>query len=188
MNIVINGKHVELTEALTSYVREKFSKLTNYFEHIIEIDVTLSVEQTKNKEDRQTVEVTIWANGAVLRACESSFDMYASVDLVLDKLERQIVKYKEKLKDIPRRTAHQKREREATHTVLSLSEKTSEANEPKIIRTKKFALKPMFADEAAMQLDLLGQDFVVFSNAQTNEVNVVYRRNDGNIGLIEPHF
>jgi len=188
MNIVINGRHVELTEALNNYVREKFSKLANYFEHIIEIDVTLSVEQAKNKEDRQTVDVTIWANGAVLRASESSFDMYASVDLVLDKLERQIVKYKEKLKDVPRRTAHQKREREATHTVLSLSEKFSDANEPKIIRTKKFALKPMFADEAAMQLELLGQDFVVFSNAQTSEVNVVYRRNDGNIGLIEPHF
>jgi len=188
MNIVINGKHVELTEALTSYVREKFSKLTTYFEHIIEIDVTLSVEQTKNKEDRQTVEVTIWANGAVLRACESSFDMYAGVDLVLDKLERQLIKYKEKIKDVPRRTAHQKREREATHSVLSLTEKSGIMNEPKIIRTKKFALKPMFADEAAMQLELLGQDFVVFSNAQTNEVNVVYRRNDGNIGLIEPHF
>lgn len=188
MNIVINGKHVELTEALTTYVREKFSKLSTYFEHIIETDVTLSVEQTKNKEDRQTVEVTIWASGAVLRACESSFDMYAAVDLVLDKLERQIVKYKEKLKSVPRREAHHKREREATHTIFTLTDKELDHNSPKVIRTKKFALKPMFSDEAAMQLELLGQDFVVFSNAQTNEVNVVYRRNDGNIGLIEPHF
>jgi len=188
MNIVINGKHVELTEALTSYVTEKFSKLTNYFEHIIEVDVTLSVEQTKNKEDRQVVEVTIWANGAVLRACESSFDMYAAIDMVLDKLERQLIKYKEKLKNIPRRTAHLKKEREATHKILSMTERDDSEENPKIMRSKKFALKPMFTDEAAMQLELLNQDFVVFSNAQTNEVNVVYRRNDGNIGLIEPHF
>jgi len=188
MNIVINGKHVELTEALTTYVREKFSKLSNYFEHIIEIDVTLSVEQAKNKEERQIVEVTIWANGAVLRASEASFDMYAAVDLVLDKLERQLVKYKEKIKDVPRREAHQKRDAEAVHKVLSMNDKEPGTDNPKIIRTKKFALKPMFTDEAAMQLDLLAQDFVVFANAQTDEVNVVYRRNDGNIGLIEPRF
>lgn len=188
MNIIINGKNIELTESLSNYVHEKFSKLSTYFEHILEIDVTLSVEPIKNKEERQIVEVTIWANGSVLRASESSPDMYASIDLVIDKLERQLIKYKEKLKDIPRRIAQKKREQEATHTIFTLNEKDTESNEPKIIRTKKFALKPMFPDEAAMQLELLGQDFVVFSNAQTNEVNVVYRRNDGNIGLIEPHF
>jgi putative sigma-54 modulation protein len=191
MNIVVNGKNIELTEALVNYAKEKFDKLNQYFDHILEIDVTLSVDKVRDKDKRQACDVTIWANGNVMRASEASEDLYASIDLVLNKLERQVKKYKEKLKDRPKRESA--KYAEATHKIINVPFEEHEAGhqteiqKPKIVRSKTFSMKPMFIEDAALQLQMLNQDFVVFSNAETNQVNVVYKRNDGHIGLIEPH-
>lgn len=191
MNIVVNGKNIDLTEGLVNYAKEKFQKLGQYFEHILEIDVTLSVDKVKSKEKRQVCDVTIWANGNVMRASEASEDLYASIDMVLDKLERQVKKFKEKLKDRPKRQSA--KQAEAVHKVINVPYEESagqvtEVQKPKIIRSRTFSMKPMFVEDAALQLEMLNQDFVVFANAETNQVNVVYKRNDGNIGLIEPHM
>lgn len=188
MNIVVSGKHVELTDALKQYAHEKFGKLQNYFENILHIAITLSVTQTKAKEEGQSCEVTLSASGIVLRAHETAQDLYAAIDLCVDKMERQIKKYNEKLKE---RVKHKGREVQATHSIISptvVSDDESQSRGPQIIRSKQFALKPMFVDEAAMQLNLLDQDFVVFHNAESDEVNVVYRMSDGNVGLIEPDY
>ena len=188
MNIVVSGKHVELTDSLKNYAQEKFEKLGQYFEHILRVEITLAVISAKDKEKRQKCEVTVSANGIVLRAEESAVDLYSAIDLCLDKMERQIKKYNEKMKN---RSRHKgiKKEYNITHSILSPTIVEDEKEEtPHIIKTKSFAMKPMFVDEAAMQLNIMNQDFVVFNNAETNEVNVVYRMNDGNVGLIEPSY
>lgn len=176
MNIIIRGKNIELTNALKEYVEKRISKLDKYFESLEEAQVTLNVEK-----DRHRIEVTIPINGMILRGEEETNDMYSSIDMVLDKLEKQIAKQKTKL---AKRVKNSK--------LLDLLPKQNngyaDEAEPKVLRTKRFAIKPMPIDEAIMQMNLLGHNFFVFSNAETEEVNVVYRRKDGNYGLIEPEF
>ncbi len=176
MRILVKGKNIAVTPALRQYVEKKLGKLPRYYEGLTEATVTLSVEK-----ERHIVEVTAPLNGGMLiRGEEETHDMYASIDLVVEKLERQIEKYKTKI-------ARQIK----NSSLLDLAapaEKKTPVEEPRLVRTKRFAMKPMSIDEAILQMNLLGHDFFVFCNADTEEVNVVYLRRDGNYGLIEPIF
>jgi len=179
MKIIFKGKHIEVTDAMRNYIEKRLSKIERHFDHILEVIVTLSVEKS-----RQIIEVTLQTNRALIRAEEETGDMYASIDKVADKLERQIKKYKEKYFQKP----HPGTEK----TGLTNKEIDTGDNESdkiaKIVKTKRFAIKPMSVEEAAMQMDLLGHNFFVFANDNTNKVNVLYKRKDGNFGLIEPEF
>ncbi|MBF0407288.1 MAG: ribosome-associated translation inhibitor RaiA [Candidatus Riflebacteria bacterium] len=195
MQLVVSGKNFHLSPALKDYSEKKLSSIKKYFDHIIEVDVTLSVDETRDSDESKICEVTVWANGIVLRAKKASEDLYASIDMVADKIERQIKKYKEKLKEKPRRQ-NSKADKQVSHKVISFKEALPLEDEaalnaqklPKIVRSGTFAMKPMFADEAAEQLGMLKQGFYVFSNAETNQINVIYKRSDGNFGLIEPEY
>jgi len=179
MKITLKGKHIEVTDAIRNYIEKRLNKIDRHFDHILEVIVTLSVEK-----NRQIVEATLQASRALIRAEEETDDMYTSIDKVVDKLERQIQKYKEKYFQKP----HPGTEK----TGLANQEIDAEDSEPdkiaKIVKTKRFAIKPMSVEEAAMQMDLLGHNFFVFANDNTNKVNVLYKRKDGNFGLIEPEF
>ncbi|MGE5370790.1 MAG: ribosome hibernation-promoting factor, HPF/YfiA family [Solirubrobacterales bacterium] len=176
MKFEIRGKHIELTDALKDYTEKRLSKLEKFIEDA-RVLATLSVEGDQHK-----VEVTIPLNGVILRGEEASTDMYSSVDLVVEKLEKQIDKYKTK---IYRRYRNVGLKKAVTVEIESAKE---EPEHFKITRTKRFALKPMDVEEAVMQMNLLGHSFFVFYNVLADEVNVVYRRKDGNYGLIEPEF
>ena len=175
MRITVKGKNIAVTPALRQYVEKKLSKLERYFENIDEAIATLSVEK-----ERHIVEVTVPLNGGMLlRGEEETNDMYASVDLIMEKLERQIEKYKTKIA---------RKMKDGKLLDLAAGQEKAAEEEPRLVRTKRFAMKPMPVEEAILQMNLLGHDFFVFSNAETEEVNVVYRRRDGNYGLIEPIF
>lgn len=174
MKITVRGKNIQMTNALRQHVEKRLGRLDKYFEADTEAQVTLTVER-----DRHVVEVTIPLNGYILRGEEETGDMYASIDLVLDKLEKQIEKYKTKLA---------KKLRSQSLKELAGNDLANGYEEPKILKTKHFSIKPMPVEEAIMQMNLLGHSFFVFSNAETEQVNVVYRRKDGNYGLIEPEY
>lgn len=175
MNLVISGKNIDITEGLRSAVEEKIGKLERYFTDTTEVHVTLSTEK-----ERQKIEVTIPMKGNMVRAEETSKDMYVSIDLVEEVIERQLRKYKNKLID-----------KEQTAAQLSkdfIEEEAYDEEEIQIIRSKRFAMKPMDAEEACVQMELLGHNFFVFRNSETEEVNVVYKRKGNTYGLIEPEF
>lgn len=178
MKFSIIGKNIAVTDALNDAVVKKLGKLGRYFNTDVEAQVTLSVQK-----NRHIIEVTIPFNGVILRGEESTEDMYMSIDRVLDKLEKQILKY---------RTRLERRQKESSLKSIDVSGKEEEGvaddYSPEIVRTKRFAIKPMPVDEAVMQMDLLGHSFFVFLNSETEEVNVVYKRKDGRYGLIEPEF
>lgn len=168
MQITVRGKNVEITGPLRDYVEKKVGKIEKYLEGPLSATVTLNVEK-----GRHIVEVTVPVNGMLLRGEEATDDMYASIDLVVEKLEKQIDKYKTRL---TRKLRPQIADEPAPKVF----------DDPVIVKTKRFAIKPMAVDEAVMQMNLIGHDFFVFADADTNQVNVVYRRRDGNYGLIEP--
>ncbi|MDD4146568.1 MAG: ribosome-associated translation inhibitor RaiA [Clostridia bacterium] len=173
MKFQFRGKNIQVTDALKERVEKKLGKLDKYFDTPPEAIVTLSVEK-----ERHRVEVTIPLNGYILRGEEETNDMYSSVDQVVEKLEKQMEKY---------RTRLSKRNKGASIKDIAASfvERTAVEEDPRLVRTKRFALKPMSVEEAILQMNLLGHSFFVFSNAENEEVNVVYRRKDGNYGLIE---
>lgn len=175
MNLVISGKNLDITEGLRTAVEEKIGKLERYFNDSTEVHVTLSAEKL-----RQKIEVTIPMKGSIIRAEESSSDMYVSIDLVEEVIERQLRKYKNKLIDQKQAAAHLNQS--------FIDEDASEDEEIKVVRAKKFAMKPMDVEEACVQMELLGHSFFVFRNAETDEVNVVYKRKGNTYGLIEPEF
>ncbi|MBD8498268.1 MULTISPECIES: ribosome hibernation-promoting factor, HPF/YfiA family [Paenibacillus] len=183
MNYSIRGQQIEVTDALREYVEKKLSRLERYFEApTSDLNVTLSVTR-----DLHGVEVTIPMPGLLLRAEDRSKDMYASVDAVVDKLERQIRKHKTKVnrKFRQRHDGGLKQlftDGDAAHSAVQVQEQEDELE---LVRTKRFTLKPMDVEEAILQMNMIGHNFFVFSNADTKEVNVVYRRNDGRYGLIE---
>ncbi len=179
MKIIFKGKHIEVTDAMRNYIEKRLNKIERHFDHILEVIVTLSVEK-----NRQIVEATLQASRALIRAEEETDDMYASIDKVADKLERQIRKYKEKYFQKP----HPGSERKGLVNEGVNVEDSEPDKIAKIVKTKRFAIKPMSVEEAAMQMDLLGHNFFVFANDNTNKVNVLYKRKDGNFGLIEPEF
>jgi len=179
MKIIFKGKHIEVTDAMRNYIEKRLSKIERHFDHILEVIVTLSVEK-----NRQIVEATLQASRALIRAEEETDDMYASIDKVVDKLERQIQKYKKKYFQKPHPSIGKK-----GLANKEVNVKDSESDKiARIVKTKRFAVKPMSVEEAAMQMDLLGHNFFVFANDNTNQVNVLYKRKDGNFGLIEPEF
>ncbi len=174
MKFIISGKNIEVTEGLRDAVQEKIGKLSRYFKESTEIIVTMSVEK-----ERQKIEVTIPMKGNIIRAEQVSSDMYVSIDLVEEIIERQLRRYKNKIID---------KKQSGGFTPEFIEDEIDEDEPVKIIRTKRFAMKPMDAEEACVQMELLGHDFFVFRNSETDEVNVVYKRKGNTYGVIEPEF
>lgn len=171
MNIIVNGRHLEVTSALKSYAEEKIRKFDRYLSNITEAIVTLSIEKYRHK-----AEVLLKANGVLIQAEGVTGEIYSSIDEVVEKLERQVKKYKEKL------VSHRKGEGKTAEAIV----KTPVAETGRIIKRKRFDMKPMSPDEAVMQMELLDKNFFVFTNDTSGDINVIYRRKDGNFGLIEP--
>ena len=173
MKITISGKNIDVTEGLKAAVNEKLGKLEKYFTPDTNVIVTLSVEK-----ERQKIEVTIPVKGNIIRSKQGSNDMYVSIDLVEEVIERQLRKYKNKIADKQQEAGNFQKEY-LEHDYL-------EDEDIQIIRTKKFGMKPMYPEDACVQMELLGHTFFVFRNAETDEVNVVYKRKNNTYGLIEP--
>lgn len=176
MKIKITGRNIELTQGLKKAVEDKLGKLEKYFTPDTDVYVTLSVEK-----ERQKVEVTIPMKGNIVRSEQVSNDMYVSIDLVEEVIERQLKKYRTKLIAKHQNAA-------SAFKQEFLEEQSVEDEEIQITRVKKFDMKPMYAEDACVQMELLGHDFYVFVNAETDEVNVVYKRKGNTYGLIEPEF
>lgn len=185
MQIIFSGKGVDVTPALKQYAETKLNKLSRFFDGVQEVHV---VESTLRNQ--HIVEVTLKADGTLIRAEERSADMYSSIDLVVDKLERQLRRYKGRFLTRTRESLGGQKPQETIPPLVpeeaAPGEEAAEETVAQIVRTKRFAVKPMDPEEAAMEMELLGHDFYVFRNAENDEVNVVYRRRDGNYGLIEP--
>ena len=175
MRYIISGKNIDITPGLKEAAENKIGKLERYFSPDTEVQVTMSVEK-----GRQKIEVTIPVKGSIIRAEQDSNDMYVSIDLVEEIIERQIKKYKTKLID--------KKQSALSFSEAFLQEEPEHAETIKIVKTKRFAMKPMDPEEACIQMELLGHNFFMFLNADTNEVNVVYKRKSNSYGLIEPEF
>ena len=175
MKFIISGKNITVTEGLKTAVQDKLSKLERYFTPDTEVVVTLSVEK-----ERQKIEVTIPVKGNIIRSEQVSSDMYVSIDLVEEVIERQLKKYKNKI-------VH-KQQNAAAFAQEFVEKDYEDEDEVKIIRTKKFGIKPMDPEEACVQMELLGHNFYVFFNSETEEVNVVYKRKGNTYGLIEPEL
>ncbi len=175
MKLNFTGKNMEVTEALKDVTSKKFGKLEKYFQKDIEGDVVFSTEK-----NRQIIEVTINLPGTILRAEEASDDMYAAIDKAVDVLERQIRKHKTKLQ-----RRYNNGETIRFENIMPLEE---EDDRPKVVRIKRFDMKPMSVEEAMLQMELLRHNFFVFMNAESDDLNVLYKRKDGNYGLIEPEF
>jgi putative sigma-54 modulation protein len=184
MNVKISGRHMEMTDALKSYVEAGLFKLRHHFDKMIDADVVFTIEK-----HRHIAEINLHANGIRIHGKESSSDMYASVDAVLAKLDRQVRKYKDRINRHQPRTA--KEARDYNHQIIEVVQESEETEEPaahRVILRERIPMKPMSVDEAAMQLELVDDTFLVFSNAETQQVNVIYAREDGTYGLIEPQF
>ena len=177
MNFIISVRNMTLKPGLKDAIISKLGKLERYFTPSTEIIVTLSVEK-----ERQKIEVTIPVKGDIIRSEQVSTDMYVSIDLVEEVIERQLRKYKNKL------VAKHQEGGSFNQEFFDEEDVYDGENEIRIVRTKRFGIKPMFPEDACVQMELLGHDFFVFSNAETDEVNVVYKRKNGTFGLIEPEF
>lgn len=177
MQLSVTFRHMEPSEALKHYVQERTSRLTKYIDRPLDTQVTLSIQKF-----RQTADVVINANGIRIAGQEAHEDMYAAIDLVMDKIERQVKKFKERIrkhKPSPGKELTWRRD-------IYEPESFEDEKEPVVVRTESYYVKPMSVDEAAMQMELSHQDFLVFNNASSQTINVLYRRKDGNYGLIVP--
>lgn len=170
MNIIVNGRRLEITPALRSYAEEKIGRFEKYISNITEAVVTLSVEKYRHK-----AEVLLKVNGVMIQAESVTGEVYSAIDEVVEKLEKQVLKHKEKIH------SHRKGEKKSPATVAA-----GASEKGRIIKNKRFDMKPMSPEEAVDQMELLDKDFFVFSNDKSGDINVVYRRRDGNYGLIEP--
>lgn len=174
MQVTVTGRNVETTDALRQYATEKFMKLGKYLPGDVHALITLSVV----KKIHHIADATLKANGILIQASEETQEMYASIDLLVEKIERRVRRYKEKLSS---------RKHEKSESPVEASPDTArEDRVPQIIKTKRFELKPMPPEEAVMQMELLDKTFFIFSNVRSGLISVIYRRKDGNIGLIEP--
>lgn len=176
MKVNVTAKNMALTGAIREYAEKKVTKISKYFDDIMDIQVNLEVQRNLH-----IAEVLVDVKGVFLKGYEKSEDMYASIDIAVDKIEKQLIKYKERLKD--RKNAERKPDEILKLNVYDTD--TMMDAEPKIIVSKSIPSKPMDIDEAVMQMDLLNKNFFVFRNSQTADINVVYKRDDGQIGLIE---
>ena len=175
MRFIITGRNIDVTEGLKSAVEEKLGKLDRFFAPETEVNVTLSVEK-----ERQKIEVTIPVKGNIIRSEQVSSDMYVSIDLVEEVIERQLKKYKNKIVS--------KQQNAAAFAQEFVDKDYDDEDDVKIIRTKRFGIKPMDPEDACVQMELLGHNFYVFFNSETEEVNVVYKRKGNTYGLIEPEL
>jgi putative sigma-54 modulation protein len=185
----VQGKHMAVTDALRQYATAKLAKLPRHFDHVQDAQVVFSVARNRSVGRAQVVEVTVWCDGLVLRAEEHSDDMYASIDRAVEKLERQVEKYRSRI--IEKRRLDESRRRQRDHRSAEAALRAgpppaAETEGPRVVRTKRFAMKPMTTSEAVLQMELLGHAFFVFRDAATQHVNVLYKRLDGDYGLIEP--
>jgi len=187
MKASITGRHVDVTDALRAYIENGLQKLRTHFDRVIDADVVLTIEK-----HRHIAEMNLHANGVRINGKESSSDMYASVDAVLDKLDKQIRKFKDR---INRHQPRNERETRKYHyQIIEMLKESAETPEPavspkhRVVFRERVPLKPMNVEEATMQLELIDEPFLVFSNADTEQVNVIYAREDGTYGLIEPQF
>jgi len=177
MDITVTFRHVESTESLKAYAEEKLSKIDKYFDYPIEAHVVLAVEKF-----RRLADVTLSVNGTVLKAEEETEDMYSAIDQVMDKIEKQVKRFRDKTRN--RRSESRKSE---TSRDMADSDETADTMQDElVIEVEKLVAKPMDPEEAAMQFSMSPQDFLVFRNSRSNEINVIYKRKDGNFGLIEP--
>jgi putative sigma-54 modulation protein len=177
VKLQVKGKNLDVTPSLRSYAQEKLGKLEKHLNDSARLELELAVERNPSISANKVAEATIWTKGPIIRARESSTDMKASIDLLVDKLERQAQRLRQK----------RRRSSARSHTnPPEVRPVVPDEDEPVIVKVKQFAVKPMPPEEAVLQLELIGHDFFVFQNAETDEVNVVYRRRDRNYGLIEP--
>ena len=185
MNFIISGKNIEVTPGLKDAIEQKLGKLERYFTPETEINVTLSVEK-----GRQKIEVTIPVKGNIIRSEQTSDNMYVSIDLVEEVIERQLRKYKNKLvaRSQGHPTSYTSTGNSFRKEFFETEDDAAEDDEIQIVRTKKFGIKPMFPEDACIQMELLGHSFFVFCNAETDQVNVVYKRKGNTYGLIEPEL
>ena len=179
MQFQVKGRNLEISDALRSYAEEKLGKLERQLTDP-RVELELAVEKNPSIAENHVAEATIWTNGPVLRAREASSDMRASIDQLVEKLERQVNRYRTRARSRRRRAA--RANEPASETIPVVADEA----EPLIVKTKQFSVNPMSPEEAVLQLELIGHDFFVFRDAASGEVNVVYRRRDGNYGLIEP--
>jgi putative sigma-54 modulation protein len=177
MEVSVFARNLEVTPRLREHVEEKVERLDRYLPSIDEARVDLAVENTRSAADRQVAQLTVRVRGTILRAEERTHDMFASIDAVLDKMYRQIARYKGRRKD----------RWHAVTEALPIEEPVEETN-GEIVRVKRFEVRPMAREEAIEQMELLGHYFYVFLNADENAVNVVYKRDDGNYGLLQPEL
>ena len=178
MRLQVKGRNVEVSESIREYAELKLGKLDRMLNDLTTVELELAVEKNPSIADNQVAEATIFTKGPTLRARESSGDMKASIDQLTEKLLRQVKHYRES-----RYGRRRARDVEPTETGGAMSE---DGAEPQIVKTKQFAVKPMSAEEAALQLELVGHDFFVFRSDDSGDVNVIYRRREGGYGLIEP--
>ncbi len=177
MNYIISGKNIDVTDGLREAIYDKLGRLEKFFSEDTNVQVTFSVEK-----ERQKIEVTIPMKGHIIRAEQVSDDMYVSIDMVVEIIERQVTRYKKKIIDKEQDAAY------FNDRFLEDESEVADEDEIKIIRSKRFAVKPMYPEDACIQMELLGHNFYVFRNAETDEVNVVYKRKGSTYGLIEPEF
>jgi len=185
MRLVIHGKNIDITDGIRSYVTQKIERAASHFQNVInEIDVHLSVARNRSTAPKQTAEVTLFVNGSVIRAEESSENLYASIDLVADKIARKLRKLKEKRQD-KARTKDDSTVTAAPVVGDLVGDRTPQLPE-QVVRMKYFAMPPMTIQEALEHLEMVDHDFYVFRNQETGEINVVYERNHGGFGVIQP--
>ncbi len=181
MNILVKGRNIPVTEALERYAREKVERVARFFDEersVSRAEVELMHERNRAVSEPEVAEATLFINGSVLKASDASEDMYASIDKMADKLERQVKRLRGRQID--------RWQGQLKNTAQPFVVEDEEEFGARIVRTKQFQMKPMSEEEAVLQLELLGHDFYVFTSADTGDINVVYRRRDGNYGLIEP--
>ncbi|MDE7315018.1 MAG: ribosome-associated translation inhibitor RaiA [Mucispirillum sp.] len=179
MNIIVNAKHTTLTDAIRDYSEKKIQRIAKYFDDNMDVHVNLNVEKNMH-----IAEIFVNVKGMFLKGIERSEDMYASIDMAADKIERQVVKYKEKL--ISRKNIENRESMENLKLSVYDYDEDSAIDEPTVVISKQIPAKPMDIEEAIMQMDLMNRNFFVFRNAENSEINVVYKRDDGKVGIIEP--
>lgn len=191
MQLVIKGRNMEVNDRLREYVEKKIGKMTKFLPDVQEIRVELAEEKSRKTSERQVVQVTMRSNGTLLRAEERNSDIYAAIDAVADKLHGQINRFKGKRRRKMERAQVAQVEALETEFISAAMEPVAEEEEVfegRIVRTKRFSMVPMSEDEAIDQMELLGHDFFVFYNAASDSINVLYRRSDGNFGLLQPEL
>jgi len=188
MELIVHGRHLEVTDWIRQYIEKKVNRLERYLPQMQEMRAELTQSETRAAADRYTAQITVWANGQILRAEESTSDIFASIDATIDKMAKQLQRFKGRRFHSRRRaSAAANMEAEMTDPLpLDAEEEAEAAFDGNIIRRKQFVLEPMNEEEALEQMELLGHDFFVFFNPEESGVNVLYRRKDGTFGLLAP--